>query len=80
MSHSCVHEKYMGEIKVKLQQFDRHIEESEGRDGYRDRINDLEEEVRNLKRDKWLLIVICLVGSFLGEVLPFQAMLTHLFK
>lgn len=79
MDKQCFKNEQWGELNVKLQLYDNHLNESEKRGGYRDRVNKLEDELKNLKKDRLLLILVCLIGSFLGEVLPLKDLLFKLF-
>jgi hypothetical protein len=78
-THECLKENEWGGLQVERQLFRNHLEESDKQGGYRDRVKDLEDEVEKLKDARIWMLVVCLIGSFLGEVLPLKSILAKLF-
>ena len=77
--HECLKENEWGGLFVERQLFRQHIKDSDERGGYRDRVKELEEEVKKLKESRFWILIVCLVGSFIGEVLPLKGILAKYF-
>ena len=77
--HECLKENEWGGLAVERELFRKHIQDSDERGGYRDRVKDLEDEVEKLKDARIWMLVVCLIGSFIGEILPLKSILAKLF-
>ncbi len=65
----CLKEGDWGELRVKLLTYDKHVDESEQKDGYRDRLIKTELVVLNIQKAQTLFFVYAAVGGFIGGLL-----------
>ena len=79
MEHKCMKDTEWGALGIKMALYDSHLLESDRQGGYRDRVKDLEDNVTKLKDARIWLLLVCLIGSFLGEVLPLKSIIAKLF-
>lgn len=68
-SEHCLKEGDWGELRVKLETYDKHVDESEKKDGYRDRLIKTELVVLNVQKAQTLFFVYAAVGGFIGGLL-----------
>ena len=59
MHDDCIKKEQWGSLTEKLKVYDRHLEESDSRGGYRDRVADLE-------RSNKLMPYVCAACAFCG--------------
>lgn len=57
--HECTEKERWGQLTTKCEQYDRHLADSDGRGGYRDRVADLE-------RSNKLMPYVCAACAFCG--------------
>lgn len=67
MHDECLKKEQWGELKVKLSQYDKHLEESDKAGGYRDRVADLE---RNMRFVPWTTALCAFAGGLVAQVVP----------
>jgi len=63
----CVKQEQWGTLKEKLKQYDKHIEESDGRGGYRDRVGDLE---RSMRLVPYVTAACAFCGGLVAQIVP----------
>ena len=67
MHDDCIKKEQWGSLTEKLKVYDRHLEESDSRGGYRDRVGELE---RSMRLVPYVTAVCAFCGGLVAQIVP----------
>jgi hypothetical protein len=65
--HECEKKEQWGELKEKLKQYDKHLDESDSHGGYRDRVADVE---RGMRLVPYVTAACAFCGGLVAQIVP----------